>query len=196
MIERITLILKASMPGGTLQHLRAMRRMENDRGRIRDVMTFTEIARPSRLERLLIVLAQGVFYNLFFWFYVLSPRTAHRFVGHLGEEAIYSYTEDYWKLALGTLLRDVIVLIRADEAQHRDVNHQFADELTRAQVYSSGPNRKARHVNALYALDLFSNHLHQVDGILTGQFPRQGDRTALGFDAHFESLGHAVGENF
>ncbi|MFB3089362.1 MAG: alternative oxidase, partial [Acidiferrobacterales bacterium] len=26
-------------------------------------------------------------------------------------------------------LRDVIVVVRADEAHHRDVNHQFADEL-------------------------------------------------------------------
>jgi len=162
------------MVGGTLQHLRALRRMESDRGWIRalldeaenermHLMTFIEIARPTRLERLLILLAQGVFYNLFFLLYVLSPRTAHRFVGYLEEEAVYSYTEylagvddgtypnvpapqvaiDYWKLAPGALLRDVIVVIRADEAQHRDVNHRFADELTPAQGYSSGPNHKA-----------------------------------------------------
>ena len=30
------------------------------------LMTFIEVARPSRLERLLIVLVQGVFYNFFF----------------------------------------------------------------------------------------------------------------------------------
>jgi ubiquinol oxidase len=147
------------MVGGTLQHLRALRRMESDRGWIRvlldeaenermHLMTFIEIARPTRLERLLILLAQGAFYNLFFLFYVLSPRTAHRIVGYLEEEAVYSYTEylagvdngtypnvpapqvaiDHWKLAPGALLRDVIVVIRADEAHHRDVNHQFADE--------------------------------------------------------------------
>jgi ubiquinol oxidase len=40
---------------------------------------------------------------------------------------------DHWKLAPGALLRDVILVIRADEAHHREVNHQFADELTRAQ---------------------------------------------------------------
>jgi len=39
---------------------------------------------------------------------------------------------DSWKLAPGSLLRDVIVVIRADEARHRDVNHLFADELTRS----------------------------------------------------------------
>jgi ubiquinol oxidase len=153
------------MVGGTLQHLRALRRMEGDKGWIRvlldeaenermHLLTFIEIARPSQLERLLIILVQGVFYNLFFLLYIFSPGTAHRIVGYLEEEAVYSYTEylagvdngsypnvpapqiaiDYWKLAPGSLLRDVIVVIRADEAQHRDVNHQFADALVAAQA--------------------------------------------------------------
>jgi ubiquinol oxidase len=98
------------------------------------------------------MLAQGTFFNLFFLLYVFSPGTAHRIVGYLEEEAVYSYTEylagidagiypnvpapqlaiDYWHLAPSALLREVIVAIRQDEAHHRDVNHQFADELTRA----------------------------------------------------------------
>ncbi|MGZ8993112.1 MAG: alternative oxidase, partial [Burkholderiaceae bacterium] len=77
------------------------------------------------------------------------PKTAHRVVGYLEEEAVHSYTEylagvdngtsanvpapriaiDYWKLAPDARLREVIIAIRADEAHHRDVNHQFADEL-------------------------------------------------------------------
>jgi ubiquinol oxidase len=153
------------MVGGTLQHLRALRHMEGDRGWIRvlldeaenermHLMTFIEIARPSRFERLLVILAQGGFYNLFFLLYVFSPKTAHRIVGYLEEEAVYSYTEYlagvdngtypnvsapqvaimYWKLPPDAMLRDVIVVIRADEARHRDVNHQFADELEPAQV--------------------------------------------------------------
>lgn len=148
------------MVGGSLQHLRALRRMKNDHGWIRllldeaenermHLMTFIHIARPSRLERLLILLAQGVFYNFFFLLYLISPMTAHRVVGYLEEEAVYSYTEylagvdtgtyanvaapgiaiDYWKLAPDARLRDVIIAVRADEAHHRDVNHQFADEL-------------------------------------------------------------------
>ena len=36
---------------------------------------------------------------------------------------------DYWKLAPDARLRDVIMVIRADEAHHRDVNHGFADTL-------------------------------------------------------------------
>ena len=148
------------MVGGTLQHLRALRRMESDHGWIRalldeaenermHLMTFIEIAKPSRLERLLIVLVQGAFYNFFFLLYLLSPETAHRIVGYLEEEAVFSYTEylagvddgtyanvpapgvalDYWKLPPDARLRDVILVVRADEAAHRDLNHRFADEL-------------------------------------------------------------------
>ena len=113
-------------------------------------MTYIEIAQPSRLERLLIVLVQGVFYNFFFLLYLVSPRTAHRVVGYLEEEAVYSYTEyltavdngtyanvpapkiaiDYWNLPADSRLRDIIVVVRADKADHRDANHRFADELS------------------------------------------------------------------
>lgn len=149
------------MVGGSLQHLRSLRRMEDDKGWIRTLldeaenermhlMTFLQIAHPSNLERLLVVLVQGIFYNLFFALYLVSARTAHRVVGYLEEEAVYSYTEylagvdngtyanvpapeiaiKYWQLAPDARLREVIVAVRADEAHHRDVNHQFADALS------------------------------------------------------------------
>ena len=148
------------MVGGALQHLRALRRMEGDRGWIRTLldeadnerihlMTFIHVAQPTRLERLLIVIAQGVFFNFYFLLYLISPRTAHRVVGYFEEEAVYSYTEylagvdngtyanvpapkiaiDYWHLAQDARLREVIIAVRADELHHRDVNHAFADEL-------------------------------------------------------------------
>jgi ubiquinol oxidase len=148
------------MVGGTLQHLRSLRRIEGDRGWIHTLleeaenermhlMTFMHIARPTGFERLLILLAQGVFYNFFFLLYLLSPRTAHRVTGYFEEEAVSSYTEylagvdsgthanvpapklaiDYWKLGPDARLREVIVAVRADEAHHRDVNHRFANDL-------------------------------------------------------------------
>ncbi|MFN3881223.1 MAG: alternative oxidase [Nitrincola lacisaponensis] len=148
------------MVGGMLQHLKALRRIRDDEGWIRTLldeaenermhlMTFVHIAQPNRFERLLILLVQGVFYNSFFLLYLCSPRTAHRFVGYLEEEAVYSYTEylagidegryenvpapriaiDYWQLPEDARLRDVVLAVRADEAGHRDVNHQFADVL-------------------------------------------------------------------
>ena len=35
---------------------------------------------------------------------------------------------DYWNLSPDATLRDVVIAVREDEANHRDVNHQFAAE--------------------------------------------------------------------
>ena len=97
----------AGVPGmvaATLQHLKSLRRMQDDRGWIRTLldeaenermhlMTFIEIAQPSAFERFMILLAQGIFYNGFFLLYLISSKTAHRVVGYFEEEAIVSYTE-------------------------------------------------------------------------------------------------------
>lgn len=156
------------MVGGTLRHLQALRRMEDDGGWIEalldeaanermHLMTFLEIARPTAFERLLVLLAQGVFYNAFFALYLLSPRTAHRLVGYFEEEAVVSYdrflaeieagriadvpapriAKDYWKLPEAATLRDVVVAVRADEMGHRDVNHRFADSLAQSMARGS-----------------------------------------------------------
>ena len=148
------------MVGGMLTHLRALRRFQDDRGWIKTLldeaenerahlMTFIQVAQPNWFERALIILAQGIFFNGFFVFYILWPRVAHRFVGYLEEEAVYSYTQyladidagraenipapqfaiDYWKLAPDARLREVVIAVRQDEAGHRDVNHGFSDEM-------------------------------------------------------------------
>ena len=36
---------------------------------------------------------------------------------------------DYWQLDKDATLRDVVIAVRADEAEHRDVNHHFVDIL-------------------------------------------------------------------
>jgi len=153
----------AGVPGmvaGMWTHLTSLRKMQTGYGpKIRTLlseaenermhlMTFIEIAKPNALERFLVLVAQAVFWNLFFIFYVLFPRTAHRIVGYFEEEAVYSYTEylseidagkipntmapqiaiDYWKLPKDATLRDVVIAVREDEVKHRDVNHQFASE--------------------------------------------------------------------
>lgn len=148
------------MVGGLLQHLKSVRHIREDQGWIRELldeaenermhlMTFIHIAQPSRGERWLIMVAQAIFYNLFFFTYLLAPRTAHRIVGYLEEEAVVSYTQylaeidagrqenvpapkiaiDYWKLPAEARLRDVVIAVRADEAHHRDTNHGFANEI-------------------------------------------------------------------
>ena len=146
------------MVGGMLQHLTSLRRMKDDEGWIRTLldeaenermhlMTFVEIAQPNWFERLIILLAQGVFFNAYFLLYLFAPRTAHRVVGYFEEEAVFSYTQylneidagrqenipapkiaiDYWNLAEDATLRDVVIAVRADECEHRDVNHGFVD---------------------------------------------------------------------
>jgi ubiquinol oxidase len=157
----------AGVPGmvaGMWTHLTSLRKMQTGYGpKIRTLlseaenermhlMTFIEIAKPNAVERLLVLVAQAIFWNLFFIIYVMFPRTAHRIVGYFEEEAVYSYTEylkeidagkipntpapqiaiDYWKLAKDATLRDVVIAVREDEAKHRDVNHQFADEYDQA----------------------------------------------------------------
>ena len=150
------------MVGGTLQHLKSLRRIENDQGWIKTLldeaenermhlMAFIEIAKPNTFERFLIILAQGIFYNLFFLLYLISSKTAHRLVGYFEEEAVYSYTEylqgiqegkyenipapqiaiDYWHLKKDARLSDVVIAVREDEMNHRDVNHYFSNQLNK-----------------------------------------------------------------
>jgi ubiquinol oxidase len=119
---------------------------ENERMHL---MTFIEIAKPTLFERAVVMITQAIFYNCYFFLYLFAPRTAHRVVGYFEEEAVISYTQylteidagrhenlpapqiaiDYWKLPADARLRDVVIAVRADEAEHRDVNHGFADEL-------------------------------------------------------------------
>jgi len=152
------------MVGGLLQHLKAIRHIRDDEGWIRELldeaenermhlMTFIHIAQPNRLERAIIMLGQAIFYNFYFWLYLFAPRTAHRVVGYLEEEAVISYTQylaqidagtvenvpapqiaiDYWNLPADARLREVVIVIREDEAGHRDRNHQMADEIASGQ---------------------------------------------------------------
>jgi ubiquinol oxidase len=39
---------------------------------------------------------------------------------------------EYWQLPPDATLRDVIIAVRDDEAEHRDVNHRFADSFDQA----------------------------------------------------------------
>lgn len=159
----IVLETVAAVPGmvaGMLRHMRSLRMMRHDGGWIHrllheaenermHLMTWMKLTQPSIPERLLITLAQGVFFTAFAGFYVASPKTAHRMVGYLEEEAIVSYTRflqeidsgaianvpappiaiEYWNLVPEATLRDVVLAVRADEAAHRDVNHHLADRL-------------------------------------------------------------------
>ncbi len=153
--------------GGWIRTL--MDEAENERMHL---MTFIAIAKPSWFERMVILIVQWFFYVGFFFLYLLAPKTAHRLVGYFEEEAVLSYTlylEEidagrqadilapevalkYWDLPEGTMLRDVIEIIRADEAHHRDTNHFMADNLAGIEADYGQVAAAPRHV----ALD---NHI-------------------------------------
>lgn len=102
------------MVGGMLNHLKSLRRFEDDRGWIHTLleeaenermhlMTFIAVAHPNWFERALIIFAQGAFFNAFFVLYLFAPRTAHRLVGYFEEEAVVSYTAYLNELDSGRL---------------------------------------------------------------------------------------------
>lgn len=123
-----------------------MEEAENERMHL---MSFVQLAKPSAFERALILLAQWLFYVGFFVLYLVSRRTAHRLVGYFEEEAVLSYTHylaqvdagevanvpapdiarRYWQLPDDARLRDLLLVVRADEAHHRDINHGLASQL-------------------------------------------------------------------
>ena len=155
----------AGVPGfvaGIVRHLSSLRKLEREGGWIgtllqesenerMHLMTFLQMDKPRPFMRLMIFGAQGVFFNAFFFSYLISPRTCHRFVGFLEEEAVMTYTrcladidagnldewnttakipeiaQEYWHLPKDAKLRDLILAVRADESTHRHVNHTFAN---------------------------------------------------------------------
>lgn len=142
------------------RHLKSLRTLKRDYGWIHTLLEeaenermhlliFMNMKNPSIMFRLMVLGGQGVFFNMFFVTYLLSPRTCHRFVGYLEEEAVKTYTgllqdldeghlgdwgseaapligKEYYQLPENAVVRDVVACIRADEANHRDVNHTFA----------------------------------------------------------------------
>lgn len=167
LVRMIFLESVAGVPGmvaGMLRHLHSLRRMKRDNGWIETLLeeaynermhllTFLKMAEPGYFMRFMILGAQGVFFNSMFLSYLISPRTCHRFVGYLEEEAVLTYTLaiqdleegklprwsdpkfkvpdlaiNYWQMPEGhQTMRDLLYYIRADEAKHREVNHTLSN---------------------------------------------------------------------
>ena len=162
-----TIAAVPGMVGGLLQHLKALRFLKEDRGWIRTLLDeaenermhlliYSSITKPTSFERVAIMVVQFFFYHAYFFIYLLSPRTAHRIVGYLEEEAIHSYehylhlvntgkeqnipapdiAKAYWSLSQEARLSDVIRSTIKDEMLHRDVNHRFADDKVGTRLWS------------------------------------------------------------
>jgi ubiquinol oxidase len=147
-------------------HLKSLRQMKTGYGPIirellaeaenerMHLMFFIEIAKPNWLERALILIAQAIFWNYYFIFYVFFPKTAHKMVHYFEEEAVSSYTNylelieggqvkdepapqlavDYYNLPADAHLSDMIRCVRADEQHHADVNLRMAGGRVREEV--------------------------------------------------------------
>lgn len=101
MLETIAAV--PGMVGGSLRHMKSLRTLQDDNGWISHLlheaenerthlMVWLKCLQPTAWNRLLILGAQGVFYNAYFFLYLFSPKTAHRMCGYLEEEAVISYT--------------------------------------------------------------------------------------------------------
>lgn len=155
----------AGVPGmvaAFLRHLHSLRLLKRDKAWIETLLdeaynermhllTFIKIGQPSTFMRFFVYMGQGVFCNMFFFLYLLSPRYCHRFVGYLEEEAVSTYThlvddlaahrlpkfdavsvpkiaQDYWpELNEKSTFLDLVLRVRADESKHREVNHTLAN---------------------------------------------------------------------
>jgi len=114
------------------------------------LLTFVRMKDPSRLFRAAVIAGQFGFGSVFGLAYLISPKFCHRFVGYIEEEACATYTKiieaieaapegtelaawrterapriarSYWHLGEDGTVLDLIYAVRADEAEHRDVNH-------------------------------------------------------------------------
>jgi len=104
--------------------------------------------KPGRFIRFMVILVQLGACGILTPAYLISPRFCHSFVGYIEEQAVITYTHildaidagkypefevtasdlaiQYWKLPKDAQWRDVFAAIRADEANHRDVNQTLA----------------------------------------------------------------------
>lgn len=162
----IFLELIAGVPGSValfIRHLHSLRLLRRDKAWIETLLdeaynermhllTFIKLGNPSWFTRSIIYVGQGVFCNLFFLCYLMSPRWCHRFVGYLEEEAVLTYSHlieeldepgrlplfektklpeiavQYWpELTEQSSFKDLVLRVRADEAKHREVNHTLAN---------------------------------------------------------------------
>jgi ubiquinol oxidase len=133
MIRNVFLESIAGVPGmvaGMIRHLNSMRRMKRDNGWIETLLeesynermhllVFLKMQRPGPIMRFFVLAAQGtynaekcwakantltgVWCNFMFFAYLISPRTVHRLVGYLEEEAVVTYTRQLKDLDAGLL---------------------------------------------------------------------------------------------
>lgn len=114
------------------------------------LLSFVRMRDPGIFMRTTVLASQAVVGTGFLLVYAVAPNFCHRFVGYVEEEACHTYTtiikeietapadnelsewrtqlapkiaRGYWHLGEHGTVLDMMYAIRADEAEHRDVNH-------------------------------------------------------------------------
>jgi hypothetical protein len=118
------------------------------------LLTFIKMKNPGVMLRAAVLGGQLGFATFYALAYAISPKFCHTFVGYVEEEACSTYTKiikaieeapegtdlaawrtelapeigkSYWHLGENGTVLDLMYAIRADEAEHRDVNHISSD---------------------------------------------------------------------
>ena len=145
------------------------------------LLSFVRLRDPGLLFRAAVIAGQFGFGTAFLAAYAISPKFCHRFVGYIEEEACTTYTKiieaienapdndklaewrtqrapaiarSYWKLGEAGTVLDLMYVVRADEAEHRDVNHICSNMREGDQNPISNTEEKLNSMLLKYAKDL------------------------------------------
>jgi len=177
-IRHLRSLRQMKTDGGMLQMF--LEEANNERMHL---LTFVQMKNPGLAFRLTVLLSQFGFGAVFSLAYMISPAFCHRFVGYVEEEACTTYTkiikaiEDapegsemakwktesppdiaiaYWKLGRDATVQDLFWAVRADEAEHRDVNHLVSSLKDGDQNPFYDPEKKVNVMLTKYVRDIMS----------------------------------------
>lgn len=147
------------------------------------LLSFIKMKDPGFFFRAAVVGSQFGFGAAFITLYAISPKFCHRFVGYVEEEACATYTKiihaienapegdelygwktekapkiaiGYWELGENGNVLDLMKAVRADEAEHRDVNHTACElKLGQTNPYND-PEMKVSLALRKYVQDVMS----------------------------------------
>lgn len=147
------------------------------------LLSFIKMKNPGMFFRASVVVSQFGFGSAFLASYMMSPKFCHRFVGYVEEEACSTYTKiidaietapegselaewrtqvaptialGYWELGEKGTVLDLMYAVRADEAEHRDVNHATSElALGKTNPYTD-PEMKVSMILRKYVKDIMA----------------------------------------
>lgn len=158
------------------------------------LLTFIKMKEPGYTFRAAVIGAQFGFGSFFLAAYMINPAWCHRFVGYVEEEACHTYTKilkemdnaeieselamwkneeapkiakGYWHLGEHGTIYDVMKAVRADEAEHRDVNHAVSGVPTDAVNPLYDPRDKLDLMLKKYVSDIMQKGAADKDVSMT-----------------------------